>query len=213
MSEERGTWRRGRVFMAALFLAACCAMSVFRGDGDSRTSLLVLDPEPVEDLRKALALEVSKKRFNRAQEKLENVHMAMMDDFQELKKWAVQKEEARAQLQKVMAEYDPTMQIDTAATAEYSQPRASLLHLSSPRLARAQRASAPPEPEPAAAAPAPAAAGLVKSQQQADKDEELQKFKSELGEMMQLQKNTKVEVSSLAQDMRAMMARQVLPHE
>ena len=203
--------------MAALFLAACCAMSVSRGDGDSRTSLLVLDPEPVEDLRKALALEVSKKRFNRAQEKLENVHMAMMDDFQELKKWAVQKEEARAQLQKVMAEYDPTMQIDTTATAEYSQPRASLLHLSSPRLARAQRASAPPEPEPAAAALPPAGAGLVKSamerQQQAAKDEELQKFKSELGEMMQLQRNTKVEVSSLAQDMSAMMARQVLPHE
>ena len=203
--------------MAALFLAACCAMSVSRGDVDKSTSLLVLDPEPVEDLRKALALEVSKKRFNRAQEKLENVHMAMMDDFQELKKWAVQKEEARAQLQKVMAEYDPTMQIDTAATAEYSQPRASLLHLSSPRLARAQRASAPPEPEPAAAAPPPAGAGLVKSaterQQQADKDEELQKFKSELGEMMQLQKSTKVDVSSLAQDMSAMMARQVLPHE
>ena len=202
--------------MAALFLAACCAMSVSRGDGDSRTSLLVLDPEPVEDLRKALALEVSKKRFNRAQEKLENVHMAMMDDFQELKKWAVQKEEARAQLQKVMAEYDPTMQIDTAATAEYIQPRASLLHLSSPRFARAQRASAPPEPEPAAAAPPPAGAGLVKSameRQQADKDEELHKFKNELGEMMQLQKNTKVEVSSLAQDMSAMMARQVLPHE
>lgn len=188
--------------MAALFLAACCAMSVFRGDGDSRTSLLVLDPEPVEDLRKALALEVSKKRFNRAQEKLENVHMAMMDDFQELKKWAVQKEEARAQLQKVMAEYDPTMQIDTAATAEYSQPRASLLHLSSPRLARAQRVSAPPVVKSA-----------MERQQQTDKDEELQKFKSELGEMMQLQKNTKVEVSSLAQDMSAMMARQVLPHE
>jgi hypothetical protein len=53
----------------------------------------------------------------------------------------------------------------------------------------------------------------MERQQQTDKDEELQKFKSELGEMMQLQKNTKVEVSSLAQDMSAMMARQVLPHE
>lgn len=123
MQRQRRVWGRGAAAagMGIVCVAAICAVVLFRGSGGSSSSLLELGSEPVSDLRKALALEVSKKRFNKAQKYLTSVHEAMKEDFVELKEWAVKKEEARAQLENVLAEYSPNMKIDKSDSAEYSQ--------------------------------------------------------------------------------------------
>ena len=120
--QRRGWGRVAAVAgMGMVFVAALCAVVALRGSGGSNSSLLELGAGPTGDLRKALALEVSKKRFNKAQKYLESVHYAMKEDFVELKEWSIKKEEARAQLQNVLAEYSPNMKIDESSTAEYSQ--------------------------------------------------------------------------------------------
>jgi len=196
----------------SLCAVTLCAVVVSRG-GSSRSSvaLFALGAEPSADLRLALALEVSKKRFNKANMHLERLHLAMKDDFVALKEWAVEKEQARAQLEKVIAENDPSMSIDSAATSEYSQPGkiANTLRLSTTKDAREERASQLPKH--AAAAHTQTAAVPVRQAHAHDKV--VDKFKSELGEMIEQQKGTQREVSSLTQKMTSMMASQVITHE
>jgi len=193
---------------AAIALAAVCGLVATRG-GDvdrrgGRVALLELGEESKDDLRKALALEVSKKRFNKAQKKLEELHQEMAGDFEGLKKWTKQKEEARAQLEKVIAENDPSMEIDKSRTAEYAAPpavaRSSGLHLSSARDAKVERASHLPAR--AVAVPAPKAAPRT--------DRVAKRFNAEMGDMIEAQKKTQGEVSALAQQMKTMMGRQVI---
>ena len=190
---------------AVLAVLAVLALVVGPGVGSSgSTELLELGEEPRTDLRIALALEVSKKRFNKAQKKLEGLHQEMAGDFEELKKWTQQKEEARAQLEKVIAENDPSMEIDKSRTSEYDVPpavaRGSRLHLSSARDAKVKRASHLPAR--AAAAPAPKAAPRT--------DRVAKRFTSEMGDMIEAQKKTQGQVSALAQQMKTMMGRQVM---
>ncbi len=196
---------------AALALAAMCALVATRGGNVGRrgfrVALLELGEESKDDLRKALALEVSKKRFNKAQKKLEGLHAAMDEDFIQLKKWAIEKAEARAQLEKVIAENDPSMSIDKSATSEYSAPPGSslansefssdLAHLSTSKHAKVARAARLPEQAPveAASAKARGTAG--------DK-----KFKGELSKMIKEQATTQNEVADLATQMKSMMTNQ-----
>jgi regulator of replication initiation timing len=198
---------------AAIALAAVCGLVATRG-GDvdrrgGRVALLELGEESKDDLRKALALEVSKKRFNKAQKKLEGLHTTMEEDFVQLKKWAIEKAEARAQLEKVIAENDPSMSIDESSTSEYSAPSSSslahsgfssgLAHLSTSKHAKVARAARLSEEAPVAAAKARGA--------KADTARE-KKFKGELSEMIKEQTTTQSEVAELATQMKSMMTNQ-----
>ena len=199
--------RRAAAAGLAGALAVLAVLALVAGPGVSSsgsTELLELGEEPRTDLRIALALEVSKKRFNKAQKKLEELHQEMAGDFEGLKKWTKQKEEARAQLEKVIAENDPSMEIDKSRTAEYAAPpavaRSSGLHLSSARDAKVERASHLPAR--AVAVPAPKAAPRT--------DRVAKRFNAEMGDMIEAQKKTQGEVSALAQQMKTMMGRQVI---
>ena len=204
---------------AALALAAMCALVATRGGNVGRrgfrVALLELGEESKDDLRKALALEVSKKRFNKAQKKLEGLHAAMDEDFIQLKKWAIEKAEARAQLEKVIAENDPSMSIDKSATSEYSAPPGSslansefssdLAHLSTSKHAKVARAARLPEQAPVEAASAKARGAKLASSQGTAGDK---KFKGELSKMIKEQATTQNEVADLATQMKSMMTNQ-----
>ena len=216
ISGSRATAVAGLVGLWAL--VAFCALvgpGMSSVGGSGRVALFELGEGPKADLRMALALEVSKKRFNKASKKLEALHQAMSEDFVELKKWTIEKEEARAQLEKEIAEKDPAMEIDRENTAEYTTANrspatagddASALHLSSARPARVERAATLPER--AAQVRAQKLAAPLKSRRA---DPVVQKFKGEIGEMIKDQENTQDEVTSLSQQMKAMMNSQVFP--
>jgi hypothetical protein len=184
--------------------------------GRSRAALLELGEEPRTDLRLALALEVSKKRYNKAQKKLEGLRQQLTGDFDELKKWTIEKQEAKAQLENVIAENDPTAVAqnsdETVAApptvsrsgedhlsvsrsgedhAARAEARGSALHLSSARHAKVERAvAAAPTSHPRSSA-------------------EDTVVSNEMGDIMKQQKETQSEVSALAQQMKAMIGSQV----
>jgi len=185
--------------------------------GRSRAALLELGEEPRTDLRLALALEVSKKRYNKAQKKLEGLRQQLTGDFDELKKWTVEKQEAKAQLENVIAENDPTSVAqnsdETVAApltvsrsgedhlsvsrsgedhAARADVRGSALHLSSARHAKVGRAAAASAPT---SRPRSSAEDTVVS--------------NEMGDIMKQQMETQSEVSALAQQMKAMIGSQV----
>ena len=206
------------VALAALVLALVAVCGVFisgsgRAGGRSSVALFELGEESKDDLRKALALEVSKKRFNKAQKKLAGLHLAMQEDFKKLKKWAVEKAEARAQLEKVIAENDPSMSIDRSSTAEYSASRAaspsSLAHLSTSRHAKVARAMRSSAHAPTAFEKS-MAQNVALSREDHQDDAGAKKFKGELREMIKEQATTQSEVSDLASQMKSMMATQAL---
>ena len=188
--------------------------------GRSRAALLELGEEPRTDLRLALALEVSKKRYNKAQKKLEGLRQQLTGDFDELKKWTVEKQEAKAQLEKAIAENDPTAVAEnsdeTVAApltvsrsgqdhlsvsrsgqdhAARADARGSALHLSSARHAKVERAAA--------------ASALTLRPRSSGEDMVVKKYNSEMGDIMKQQKETQSEVSALAQQMKAMIGSQV----
>ena len=213
----------------ALVLAACvCVLAASSRGGRNSSELLELGAEPSEDLRKALALEVSKKRYNKAKKRLERLHEKMKADFDGLKKWTVEKDKARADLEATIAEYDPSVEIDASNTAEFRSPpqdggnRSTLHALSTTKHARVLRAtkgaprvpanavarvSAPVPSRPAAAAPLPTA-NSAKPHKTISEDAAVQKSDSEMREMEQQQAETEREVAALAQQMKSMMASQ-----
>ena len=207
----------------ALVLAACvCVLAASSRDRRSSSELLELGAEPSEDLRKALALEVSKKRYNKAKKRLERLHEKMKADFDGLKKWTVEKDKARADLEATIAEYDPSVEIDASNTAEFrsrSQEgghRSNLHALSTTKRSRVRRATngAPPVSQvrvpsrPAAAAPFPMANSAKPPRKTIKEDVAVQKTDIEMREMEQQQAETQREVAALAQQMKSMMASQ-----
>lgn len=197
-----------------LTLAAVCGLFISRhGSTNSQGSIALfeLGDESKDDLRKALALEVSKKRFNKAQKKLDGLHKAMQEDFVELKKWAVEKAEARAQLEKVIAENDPGMSIDKSATSEYSAEAmpSSLAHLSTSRHAKVARAVRSAAHSPTAYEKS-MAQNVAVSRERHEDDAGAKKFKGELRDMIKEQATTQSEVADLASQMKSMMTTQAL---
>jgi hypothetical protein len=205
---------------AVLLVAAMCALSFSGGSSSRGVSLLELGEDGRDDLRKALALEVSKKRYNKARANLDRLHSTMSQDFEELKKWTEEKNKARAQLAAIIAQYDPSMKIDESATSEYDAP-ASSLHISTTRHARAQRASQAPEEKHAAGHKRQEARASVHETDShagaVRKDHShagaVLKDREEMAQMIQQQVDTQKEVSSLAQQMKSMMKSQSVLNE
>eukprot|EP00960_Hanusia_phi_P041983 755248-Hanusia_phi.AAC.6 len=108
---------RGEFFRRMLLVLATFALLVasvfvvsplaYPAKEDFPSQLLQLGTEQRQDLRKALALEVSKNRYEAAKSRLKALHDQLIQVFDELKQEAVKKESARDDLVHLLAEVNP----------------------------------------------------------------------------------------------------------
>jgi len=110
--QTRGQYfRRLSLVLASVIAVIVCTFIVSpfidRAKQDSPIQLLQLGEDQRNDLRKALALEVSKNRYEIAKSRLKALHDELIQVFDELKQEAVKKESARDDLVHLLAEVNP----------------------------------------------------------------------------------------------------------